>query len=80
MIRQERLFIVLVLLVQGGFSIKAQTFTFGMFTDVHYAAIPDRGTRKYTQSLEKLDQCIDTMNTVADMSRSTVFTITHFGE
>jgi alkaline phosphatase len=64
MIRLERLFIVLVLLVQGGFSIKAQTFTFGMFTDVHYAAIPDRGTRKYTQSLEKLDQCIDTMNKV----------------
>jgi 3',5'-cyclic AMP phosphodiesterase CpdA len=43
-------------------NVAAQTFTFGMFTDVHYAAIPDNGTRKYSQSLEKLNQCIDTMN------------------
>jgi alkaline phosphatase len=33
-----------------------------MFTDVHYAAIPDNGTRKYSQSLDKVAQCIDTMN------------------
>src|SRR5665647_3018261 len=43
-------------------NVAAQVYTFGMFTDVHYAAIPDNGTRKYSQSLEKLKQCIDTMN------------------
>lgn len=40
----------------------SQNLTFGMFTDVHYAAIPDNGSRKYSQSLNKLRQCIDTMN------------------
>ena len=36
-------------------NVVAQTFTFGMFMDVHYAAIPDNGTRKYSQSLEKIN-------------------------
>ncbi len=40
----------------------AQNFSFGMFTDVHYAAIPDNGTRKYQQSIDKVKQCLDTMN------------------
>lgn len=40
----------------------AQELTFGMFTDVHYADIPERGTRIYRQSLDKVNQCIDTMN------------------
>jgi alkaline phosphatase len=43
-------------------TISAQTLSFGMFTDVHYAAIPDNGTRKYSQSLDKVNQCIDSMN------------------
>ena len=42
-------------------SVSAQTLSFGMFTDVHYAAIADNGTRKYNQSLDKVNQCIDTM-------------------
>ncbi len=42
--------------------LNAQDFSFGMFTDVHYAVIPDNGTRKYSQSLEKMAQCVDTMN------------------
>jgi len=33
-----------------------------MFTDVHYATIPDNSSRKYSQSLDKVNQCIDTMN------------------
>jgi alkaline phosphatase len=36
--------------------------SFGLLTDVHYADIPDNGNRKYSQSLKKMDQCIDTMN------------------
>jgi len=36
--------------------------TFGMVTDVHYADIQDEGNRTYRQSLEKLRECIDTMN------------------
>ena len=40
----------------------AQNVSFGMLTDVHYAAIKDNGTRKYSQSLDKITQCIDTMN------------------
>jgi alkaline phosphatase len=43
-------------------NLAAQPLSFGMFTDVHYAAIPDNGSRKYSQSLAKLHQCIDTMN------------------
>ncbi len=40
----------------------AQNLSFGLLTDVHYADIPDNGNRKYSQSLKKMDQCIDTMN------------------
>jgi hypothetical protein len=36
--------------------------TFGMVTDIHYADIPDNGNRTYGKSLEKLRECIDTMN------------------
>jgi alkaline phosphatase len=53
-------FMICALIIRS--NISAQTFSFGMFTDVHYAAIPDNGTRKYSQSLHKLNQCIDTMN------------------
>lgn len=42
--------------------LQAQPVSFGIFTDVHYADVPDRGTRKYSQSAGKLAQCIDTMN------------------
>ncbi len=45
-----------------GSSTFAQNFSFGMFTDVHYAAIADNGTRKYQQSLDKVKQCLDTFN------------------
>lgn len=40
----------------------AQSISFGILTDVHFAKIADNGTRKYTQSLDKIEQCIDTMN------------------
>ncbi|MEI6276367.1 MAG: metallophosphoesterase [Prolixibacteraceae bacterium] len=58
----SRLAILLMGLLITGSTTIAQTFSFGMFTDVHYAAIPDNGTRKYRQSLDKVKQCIDTMN------------------
>ena len=35
---------------------------FGMVTDVHYADIPDNGIKTYSQSLDKLRECVDTMN------------------
>lgn len=54
--------IVFLFLLQAGSRIAAQSFSFGMLTDVHYAAIPDKGTRKFSQSLDKMAQCIDTMN------------------
>jgi hypothetical protein len=40
----------------------AQSFSFGIVTDVHYAVIPDNGTRKYSQSMDKVKQCVDSMN------------------
>jgi alkaline phosphatase len=57
-----KLTLLLVSLFVIHVNISAQNFTFGMCTDVHYAAIPDNGTRKYSRSLDKLAQCIDTMN------------------
>jgi alkaline phosphatase len=41
----------------------AQQVTFGIVTDIHFAEIPRSGTRTYSQSLDKLKECIDTMNT-----------------
>lgn len=35
---------------------------FGVVTDVHYAGIPDKGNRTYSQSLIKLQAFVDTMN------------------
>jgi alkaline phosphatase len=60
--KNEKIVLVLFFVLLIGSSLNAQSFSFGMFADVHYAAIPDNGTRKYSQSLEKLKQCIDTMN------------------
>jgi hypothetical protein len=60
--KNEKIALLLLFVLLTGSSLNAQSFSFGMFTDVHYAAIPDNGTRKYSQSLEKLKQCIDTMN------------------
>jgi predicted phosphodiesterase len=40
----------------------AQQVTFGIVTDIHFAEIPRSGTRTYSQSLDKLNECIDTMN------------------
>jgi hypothetical protein len=60
--KNEKFALLLIFILLIGSSLNAQSFSFGMFTDVHYAAIPDNGTRKYSQSLEKLKQCIDTMN------------------
>lgn len=57
-----RFLVVLLFLLQAEYGLRAQSLSFGMFTDVHYAAVPDRGTRKYNQSLDKLAQCIDSMN------------------
>jgi alkaline phosphatase len=50
----------MILLTGNGLS--AQNVSFGMLTDVHYAEIKDNGTRKYSQSLDKVAQCIDTLN------------------
>lgn len=38
------------------------SLSFGIVTDVHYADIPDNGQRTYSQSLDKLEECVDTMN------------------
>lgn len=40
----------------------AQEVTFGIVTDIHYAEIPRSGTRMYSQSLDKLKECVDIMN------------------
>ena len=42
--------------------IVAQQVTFGIVTDIHFAEIPRSGTRTYSQSLDKLKECVDTMN------------------
>ena len=60
--KNNKIALILIFVLLIGSNLNAQNFSFGMFTDVHYAAIPDNGTRKYSQSLEKLKQCIDTMN------------------
>lgn len=57
-----RFVLLLICLLGYAVDVSSQTLSFGMFTDVHYAAIPDNGTRKYSQSLDKVNQCIDTMN------------------
>jgi hypothetical protein len=36
------------------------TISFGVVTDVHYATIPPRGLRRYDQSLQKLQQAVNT--------------------
>lgn len=35
---------------------------FGIVTDAHYADAPTRGTRWYRESLEKMNECVDSMN------------------
>lgn len=40
----------------------AQEVTFGIVSDIHFAEIPNSDTRTYSQSLDKLMECIDTMN------------------
>lgn len=54
--------LLLTLFLFEGLGVFAQKYSFGIFTDVHYASIADNGTRKYSQSLDKVKQCIDTMN------------------
>ena len=58
----EKLALILLLLLPGFTGAIAQSFSFGMCTDVHYADIPSNGTRKYRQSIDKLTQCVDSMN------------------
>lgn len=60
--KNEKFALLLFFVLLTGSRIAAQSLSFGMFTDVHYAAIPDNGNRKYSQSLDKVAQCIDTMN------------------
>lgn len=59
--RLPKIICVLLVLLMAGEIVQAQKVIFGIFTDVHYADIPDRGTRKYSQSLKKLSQCIETL-------------------
>ncbi|MEI8046745.1 MAG: metallophosphoesterase family protein [Bacteroidota bacterium] len=40
----------------------AQQLSFGIVTDIHFAEIPKSGTRRYTQSLDKLKECTAIMN------------------
>ena len=40
----------------------AESITFGLVTDVHYADAPTRGSRHYRDSLAKLDQAIAALN------------------
>ena len=58
---------IILLAVPGLFSdLNAQTdgnvLRFGIVTDVHYADIPDHGSRTYSRSLVKLQAFVDTMN------------------
>ncbi|HOW29950.1 MAG TPA: metallophosphoesterase [Bacteroidales bacterium] len=58
---------IILLAVPGLFSdLNAQTagnvLRFGIVTDVHYADIPDNGSRTYSRSLVKLQAFVDTMN------------------
>lgn len=62
MLKLMKLSLLIFSLLLVDLSTTAQSLSFGMFTDVHYAAIPDNGTRKYSHSLDKLAQCTDTMN------------------
>jgi len=57
-----KLFLVVLIIFLSGNGLSAQNVSFGMLTDVHYAAIKENGTRKYNQSLDKMAQCIDSMN------------------
>jgi len=40
----------------------AEMFRFGMVTDSHYADVVGSGKRKYSESLQKMRECIDSMN------------------
>jgi len=40
----------------------AENCRFGMVTDSHYADVVGGGSRKYSESLEKMRECIDSMN------------------
>jgi len=53
---------LLILLFFPSEYIVAQQVTFGTVTDIHFAEIPRSGKRNYSQSLDKLQECIDTMN------------------
>jgi len=59
---------ILILLSVAGspYGLNAQTevnvLRIGMVTDVHYADIPDNGSRTYSNSLVKLQAFVDTMN------------------
>jgi predicted phosphodiesterase len=58
--------IVLYFILFAYLSISAQdakpVVSFGIVTDIHYADIPDNGAKAYSQSLEKLKECVDSMN------------------
>jgi predicted phosphodiesterase len=56
-----RILILTILCLPTG-NIVAQQVTFGIVTDIHFAEIPKSGTRTYSQSLDKLKECIDVMN------------------
>jgi predicted phosphodiesterase len=56
-----RISLLTILGLPSGY-IYAQQVTFGIVTDVHFAEIPRSGTRMYSQSLDKLKECVDTMN------------------
>lgn len=62
----KRTIIFLILSILYIYPLRAQEskplLTFGMVTDVHYADIQNEGNRAFGQSLEKLQECVDTMN------------------
>ncbi|NVO19815.1 MAG: metallophosphoesterase [Bacteroidetes bacterium] len=57
---------LITLFISGIFTCCSQEshpiITFGIVTDVHYADIPDKDNRAYSQSLDKLGFCVKKMN------------------
>jgi hypothetical protein len=58
--------LLIITLISGVFTCCSQEshpiVTFGIVTDIHYADIPDNGKRTYSQSLDKLNECVGKMN------------------
>jgi hypothetical protein len=54
--------VLILILIAVSLLAQSQEVKFGVFTDAHYADIPPRGAKEYDQSLVKLKECVDSMN------------------